>query len=210
MESVGKKGTFAVCVMLALVALAIAWKPLSRYRLRRAFAESDLLRFEELIDECRYPLVHGSDMPYRRGKVLLLRPSVWQLYRRGARFATQIPPEERDKRMSRIDPPRLDDSWHRLDPAIRASSTAEVETVIFIEYGSALTGIYVPVGGPNRFHEPRENDVVLRIYDAARRKYIGSTLVRCGDPESPPGAPDGDPGEPPDIARFVAEKLPVR
>ncbi len=201
---------FGVIGLIGVVALIVFWGPMQRFWVGRAFAEGRLREFERLALESPPPKLRNGEVPPRGSKVLLVRPGVWKVYRRGNRFSTQIGEQDQRKKVQEIDPPRVDDFFLELDGSIRASSLDEVDTVIFCEYGLQRVGTYVS-DDPNdkTTFAASKKSVMLRVYDVRTRRCVGKYLLRGDDPKFSVTVYDDHAGELPDVAAFV-ESMPVR
>jgi len=198
---------FWICV--ALPTMAAGAYLAVRARAAHAFPESEIRDYESLAEETAPFEVPQGTMPYRTGRVVLVRPATWQVYRIGTLLSTQIPAELSRKKEFEVDPPRIDDSWYELEPALRAGSPEEAATVILCDYRRLILRPYMGTAdlyGPDRNYRLA---VVLKVYDRRQRAPIGEALL------AEPGLEGDEPalgtftGDPAEIAAFVA-KMPVR
>jgi hypothetical protein len=208
-ENADRRRMKALLQLASLLAIALlAFFFVARPAGAGAFPESLIREYESLLRERRPAAVSTSDVPSRSGKIVLIRPSSWNVYRLGTMLATQIDPGMEAKKDREIDPPRIDDSWYRLDPSLRASSPAEVETVIFCDYRKIPVREYRGIGD---FYGPdasTKKTVTLVVFDWKTRRFMGECLLG-EDPEklseATAGRYSGDPGE---IASIVS-KMPL-
>jgi hypothetical protein len=148
-----------------------------------SFPESALREYEEIFAG-EGMAENPTWVPYRTGKVVVVKPSVHAVYATGGvaaetLFWTQIAPAHRPRISRELDPPALDESWYLLDPSLRATSPDEVDTLIFCETRKLKEGVYVskdpsqpgPVANAYRF------DKYLKVYDWRNRRFLGSYLV---------------------------------
>ncbi len=195
-------------LLLAAGLIAAAGFGLSRFLAGRQFPAEKIREYESLFSWDEAGEAQPGSIPRRTGKVVIIRPGSWQVYRQGTLFLTQIQPEIQDKKEKEIDPPRLDDSWYELEGSVRAGSPEEADTVII------CTPIKIPVGeyrGPENFSGPNASlrkGVELRIYDWKSRRLIGECLLAEKIPkmEAKPAGPYS--GKPKQIADFVA-RMPL-
>ncbi|MBI4586950.1 MAG: hypothetical protein HY717_23300 [Planctomycetes bacterium] len=196
-------------LLLAAGLLVAAGFGLSKVLAGRHFPAEKIRQYESLFSWDETGEAPPGSIPCRTGKVVLIRPGSWQVYRQGILFLTQILPEIEDKKEKEIAPPRLDDSWHELEGEVRAGSPEEVDTVII------CTPIKIPAGeyrGPDNFSGPNASlrkGVELKVYDWKSRRLIGECLLADQIPkmEAKPAGPYS--GEPRQIADFVA-RMPLR
>jgi hypothetical protein len=173
------------------------------------FPEETIREYESLA--C--PGDSGDDapagIPYRTGKVVLIRSSSWQVYRRGPLPSTRIPPQLEGSKEREIDPPRIDDSWFHLDRAIRAGEPGEASTLIVCTYGKMPVGEYLGIdnfSGPNA---SAKKAVRLKAIDLGTRGIIGEALLTEKHEKLDGRASGLYTGDPSEIAAFVA-KIPLR
>lgn len=199
-----------LCLLLAAVILFFCRGYIHRYWLGRAFAETGVRQYEQALlgVSTASPAVRGKQ-PYRTGKVLLIRPSVWQVYREGNMFSTQIPPVLQPKKEKESDPPCIDENWYYLDASIRASSPEEVDTVIFCQYESITVGTYVAVDGSGGRFDAKQRNATLKVYDYRNKKYIGQYIIEGDGPRRETTTLGSHSGDLPDIAAWVSQ-MPLR
>lgn len=190
--------------------LGIAGAPAYFFFLRSpAFPEETIREYESLIDPGDAAEGTSAGIPYRTGKVVLIRPSSWQVYRHGPMLSTQISPHLQGSKEREIDPPRLDDSWSRLDRSIRASSPGEAATLIVCAYGKMPVGEYLGIdnfSGPNA---SAKKAVRLMVYNLKTGRLIGGALLTEKHPKLDDRAAGEYTGDPSEIAAFV-ERMPLR
>lgn len=185
---------FALGLGLALPLGLFCW----RFLLPPAFSEKETREYESLFSWGENGMVPEGAVPYRTGKVVIVRPSSWQVYRFGAQMLTQISPDWEGRKEYEIDPPRLDDSWSRLDSSVRASSPAEAATVIICDYRQTPVKDY---RGVNDFYGTEgsyKRVVWLKTYDWKSRRFIGECVLGEDHPDlsyTLAGRYSGDPGE---------------
>jgi len=201
-----------IIILLILVGIpaAVFNGPLRRYWLSRAFAEERLREFEKLH---RGTGARSSGLPYRTGKVLVIRPSTHSVYYGSlatTMFWTQIGPKDKGRINREVDPPEIDASWYELSASVRASSLEEVETVIFCESKSTKVGTYgqgsSPVGG---IYAAYRMGYVLKIYDRKSGRFLGKHEIQGEAPPEETTVLGAHSGGIPEIADFL-ESLPLR
>jgi hypothetical protein len=180
----------------------------SSYALARSFPGETLQEYESLF-KWSHASSSDSSMPPRTGKVVIVRPSVWNAYSVGHVATTQFDPAMKGKVEERESPPHLDDSFYQIDSFIRASSPDEVETVILAEYSQRK---YVREGIRIIRTDGKGNGSVyvrrvrFYVYDWKKKEFLGTHLI-----ESFPVARGKYhvTGPAPDVAEFI-ESMPTR
>ena len=115
----------AFCVIMA-IGFFLFSGPVSNALMAKRFPLAQLEAYEALFSRDDV----SEHEPYRTGKVVLVVPTRWSVYREGNAYTTQLNPHSAAKKERAVDPARLDENHFRLDASIRASSPEEVETVI--------------------------------------------------------------------------------
>lgn len=202
-------------ILLAIVLVATAFffgDPLRKLWMSQAFAEAELASFQRLADAYD-DVTPDSTIPPRTGKVLLVIPETWSIYREGPRYITRIPDEIASKKVERVGTVRLDDDWYRLDSSVRAASPDEVDTVVICEYGTVTVGHYVSEGSPNgrptAGSAAKRRKVLLRVYDRHSGELLGCHEVLGPANKQRIDAWESKMAAKPDLVRFV-EQMPLR
>src|SRR5262245_40906076 len=146
-------------------------------------------------------------VPQRTGRVVLVRPSSWQLFREGTQSAAQIAPSRKKRAEKEIDPPRVDDSWYQLEASLQAPSPAEVETVIFCDYRQLPVAEYKGTANFYGNYPSARKGVYLKVFDWRSRRFLGECLLAEADPSLEKAA--GHYTDARSIAEFVAT-MPLR
>jgi hypothetical protein len=129
-------------VALAGRRVRVAPRTIQKQALALRFPVEELRKYEGLF---RGTGPDGS-VPPRTGKVILVKPSIWSVYREGNRASTRMTDRSRAKAGNEVEPPRLDDNLFSLPSELRASSPDEVDTVILCEYGQTPWDPYQGTG----------------------------------------------------------------
>jgi hypothetical protein len=198
-----------VAVVLAAVAMYFFRTSLLRIYLATQFTEATLTGYESYFAREQPSRLGQGEMPYRSGKVVLVVPSRWSVYREGTFFTTQMNEHYEKKKEYRMDPPRLDDHHAALPGALRASSPDDVDTVILCEYGHTRTGSYVHVSGGGPVYAATRRNVRLFVYDRRSRDLIGTFVVKGNEPKWRTSVLGEHSGSIPDLTQFV-EEMPLR
>lgn len=210
---VGHSGkiTVKLLVVLAIAGLAVAffYRPAQAWMLSRRFPESLLYDYERGLDHRQSPAVRSGEELYRTGKVVLVVPSRWKIYRQGNAYATRMTPEQAEKKVKLADGPRLDHHFFTIDPAVRASAPGEVGTVIFCEYGKRREGTYVSAEGTGPTAPAYRRLVNLHFYDLKSGEYIGAHRILGEEPADRTTIMGSFSGTIPDLRTFV-DGLEVR
>ena len=203
-------GKTAITLLLLLGgAYALLHGTIQKQALAMKFPVEELRKYEGLFRGT------GPDgrVPPRTGKVILVKPSVWSVYREGNRVSTRMTPRSRAKAGGEVEPPRIDDNFFSLPAEMRASSPDEVDTVILCEYGQtpwdpyANTGLrLISIDGK----PPRKLYIRLvrfLVYDRRTGRCLGRHVLQGPLPKR-----SGDyyvSGTSPDVVSFV-ERMPLR
>jgi hypothetical protein len=196
-------------LVLALGALALGVFLAARAWAAAPFPVEILRQYEsELLAPVAGEAAAG-EIPPRTGKVVLVRPSSWQVFREGTLSAAHIAPERKERAEKEIDPPRLDDSWRHLDAALRAASADEADTVIFCDYRKIPVAEYQGTANFYGTYPSALKGVYLKAFDRKSRRFLGECLLAERDPRLEAQAAGEYSGDPRSIARFVS-KMPLR
>jgi hypothetical protein len=194
-----------VALALALPFSGTIWK----HCCALSFSQSDLRRYERLFDGRRGGRVGGGAVPFRTGKVVVVRPSVQSVYISSIAYSfswNELDPGQRGKIAREVDPPRLDDAWYDLDAELRASSPEEVRTVVLCAPQAAKEGIYVSKDpdGPQPYLPATRVDLLLHVYDLPTRTLIGSYTLKGDSAPSETTYFGRHQGAQADLAEFIA------
>lgn len=197
-------------VMGSIVAIALffASGPINRHMLSQQFPPEQLRKYEKLFSRDEAYGTHDGPMPYLTGKVVMMVPTRWSVYREGNAYTTQLNPHSAAKVEREVDPPRLDDHFFRIDSSLRASNPDEVETVILCTYAKHKVGTYVTenqgaVGGALR------KVVLLHFYDRQSGSFLGSRALYGKNPDRESTVLGKFSGELPEVCEFI-EGLSVK
>lgn len=201
----------AILLILAVLCLIPFGGAIARYWMARPFTAQDLARYEALCVCGDYPELPEGTTPYRTGKVILVVPEVWMMYREGTTYNTLIGAERAGKKVERMGVRRIDEDWFRLDEALRASTPEEVSTVIICEFAAPVVGHYVSEGQQHVIaaDAARRRQVLLKVYDLETERFIGQHKVLGPRVKQEIRQFESQMGDRPDIAAFV-RSMPVR
>ena len=181
------------------------------YRLRKAFAEEQLRRFEVELTEGSHRLMASDTVPPRTGKVVVMLPTSCR--RSGfVQPSTKLSPLDRQASRE-VDPPRLHSVMYELDASLRASGPDDAETVIFCErQARAVIGRTkgVETEGGSMWLEwdcGKRRVIVAKVYDVKSRRFLGCYEVQGPAPEKKGGKYE-DYGPEPDMVAFI-EAMPL-
>ena len=193
--------------LVGIIGLIFFWQPLYEGWMSRAFAEGEIRKFENMFLAGEHIGKKLKEAPPRSGKVLIVKPTVWSVYRVGNVFSTSITPNQQGKKDHVLSPPRVDEHWFLLDGDVRASTPDEVGTVIFMEYISRKAGNYVPVDSstPSGGYAALRKSARMKFFDVASKKYLGQYVLFGNEPDAFATDLSSHSGDLPDIVQFVNE-----
>lgn len=150
-------------------------------RIQSDFTVEVLASYEKLIDPEAEPDVDAGLLPYRTGKVVILKPATWTDSTNGGESVsvTTVTETMRARLGRRATETELSDDHFDLDAAYRAESPAEASTIIFCErksLKSAGTHAIDPEKGRAMTAEapPDAEAIQLTILDKS-----GALISRC-------------------------------
>jgi len=185
-------------------------KLVEAFQLERSFPTKVLQRYESRFDLHQYPRVREGGALYRTGRVVLIEPTRWKVYREGNISVLQMSERQHGKRERISDAAHLDDAFFDLPPDVRASSPDEVDTVIFCDYGASKDGLYVRKDGePGPAFAAHQRFAILHVYDAHSGDLIGRHVLRGTASPDETSALGKHSGSMPEVAEYVAD-MPLR
>jgi hypothetical protein len=198
-----KNTKITTALVLVAISVPFLWGPFCKAMLRQAFPEKVLYELEGHFSFTAEPEVKEPKDLYRTGKVVLITPSRWNVYREGIMYLTRINPRNSRKKSGVVDPPMLDQYFFEIPSSMRASTPDEVETVILVEYGKQKDGTYVTVSGGGGSYSAYRRRVTFYIYDHPSGRFIGSHSFLGSAPEDETSSIGVHSGDFPEVTDFL-------